>query len=238
MSLCYRYELKYFMRPEDARALECDLRRFMKLDNNTDQELGYYPVTSLYFDSLTNQHYDDKTGGIIERKKIRLRTYGLTLFSKKNISLEIKHKFELRNAKTRLVLTHAQAKSLIQNGPRVLYKVECNPHDREIVMRSFNEATAHPAVYVRYKRRAYVDGMDGLRVTFDYDIEGTVPDDHNICRLNVAVNPFQILLEVKFQYVLPPWFAYILESYNLDREAHSKFTLCVEQVNRFNPLPR
>lgn len=239
MSLNYRFELKYLMEREDARALENDIRRLgMHMDDHIDSKLGYYIVTSLYFDSDNNHHYDDKTGGIIERKKIRLRNYGPTLFATKKIWLEIKHKFELKNAKTRLVLKQSEARSLIDQGPNILYKVKGSQSDRDTILSSFYEIGAKPSVYVRYKRRAFVDAQDDLRITFDYDIEGTTFSDENINRYNVHVSPHRVLLEVKFLFLLPPWFAYILKSYNLEREAHSKFALCTESINRFKPLPR
>lgn len=238
MSLTYRFELKYFMSPEDARALESDIKRFgMCLDDHVDKKLGYYIVTSLYFDSGNNQHYDDKSGGLIERKKIRLRNYGSTLFTTKKIWIEIKHKFELKNAKTRLLLNESDARSLIEHGPNILYKNK-NQHARDIILRSFYEIGACPTIYVRYKRKAYHDPTFDLRITFDYDIEGTRFSDENINRYNIPVNAHQVLLEVKFLYMLPPWFAYVLKSYNLAREAHSKFALCTERVNRFKPLAR
>lgn len=233
----YRYEFKYQLKPEDARSFEHNMRRFgMKLDGSTDPAQGYYIVTSLYFDSPLNQHYEDKNGGLIERKKIRLRTYGPNLFTSKKLFLEIKHKFELKNRKTRFILTQEESRSLIAKGPHTLYDVPGNERDREIILRNFYEMNAKPAVYVRYKRKAYIDHTRDLRMTLDYNIEGAPFINRDMDKLSFGVGVNYVLLEIKFSYIMPPWLVFLLRSYNLDRISHSKFAICTDLVNQFNPL--
>lgn len=222
---------------EDARSLERDFRRFgMRLDEHCERN-SHYDITSLYFDSLTNQHYDDKDDGLIERKKIRLRSYHLSLYKPKNINLEIKFKFDAKNTKIRLGLTQAESRNLIDHGPETLRGQALDHHpDKSMILRCFYEANAKPSVYVRYKRRAYLDAIGEVRITFDSDIEGAEFLGSNSKISYLPVHKNLMLIEIKFQYILPPWFNYIKQAYDLTRLAHSKFALSLEQLNRVFPL--
>ena len=72
-----RYEFKYQITPTVAEAIRARLLRFgMQPDPESTKYPGnIYPVTSLYFDTPNLDDYHDKAGGLLRRKKIRVRIY-------------------------------------------------------------------------------------------------------------------------------------------------------------------
>ena len=82
----YRHEIKFYINKRQAAELRLFLTKNMRLDTNTD-ETGSYWIRSLYFDTVENKDYYEKTIGCNIRKKIRLRIYDI---STKIVKLELK----------------------------------------------------------------------------------------------------------------------------------------------------
>lgn len=85
-----------------------------------------------------------------------------------------------------------------------------------------------PVVGVRYIRQPLIGKNDkGLRVTFDYNLEGYLiknPDR------KLEVNR-EIVMEIKFYHTMPHWLAKRIKTYNLSRGAYSKYSLSLEKTN-------
>ncbi len=64
-----RYELKYLIRREQMERLALDLAEQMDPDGHGN-ELGQYPITSLYYDSPDYKAYWDKLDGHRKRRKV------------------------------------------------------------------------------------------------------------------------------------------------------------------------
>ena len=62
-----RYELKYLLRREQVGPLVDDLRQTLQLDAHGD-ELGTYPINSLYYDTPDYKAYWDKLDGQRSRR--------------------------------------------------------------------------------------------------------------------------------------------------------------------------
>jgi len=58
----YRHEIKYFISKRQSAELRLFLKRNMALDPNSD-ETGSYWIRSLYFDTIDNKDYYEKTIG-------------------------------------------------------------------------------------------------------------------------------------------------------------------------------
>ncbi|MBI3290922.1 VTC domain-containing protein, partial [Candidatus Falkowbacteria bacterium] len=82
-----------------------------------------------------------------------------------------------------------------------------------------------PKLFVSYKRKALVGKIDRkFRVTFDYDIKTQLAKDLNISYDKLKnVYPQGVVLELKFNNVLPTWFHKIIQRYQLQRLAYSKY---------------
>ena len=71
-----RYEFKYLLNQQLARAIEEEVRLFMSYDGYVHPELGNkYYVRSLYFDNWATVNFLEKIDGIKKRNKYRIRTY-------------------------------------------------------------------------------------------------------------------------------------------------------------------
>ncbi len=231
MNIRYRHEFKYPLTVHQAMMLEHLVRQIgLERDPSTPAGETSYPVTSLYFDTLDLACYHEKMGGLLHRKKVRLRGYRPNLAECDRLWLEVKHKTDTLTGKTRAILTRDQARAFLRDGRT---GVEQFPED---VRRSLYERPLRPWLLVRYKRRAYLDRMDQCRITFDYDLETTESADLHNTRPCLSVRPQQVLVEVKFRTLLPEQVAQFIRAYQLERITHSKYTLCADAVRAFEPI--
>ena len=86
-----------------------------------------------------------------------------------------------------------------------------------------------PMVLIRYDRKALesIFGLD-FRVTFDYNIEAARSrwlDQPNYKKITSNT----VIMEVKYNNVLPSWFHDIILKYQLSRDTFSKYYMSVER---------
>jgi len=82
---------------------------------------------------------------------------------------------------------------------------------------------------VIYKRKPLISKVDpNFRVTLDYNLKTYLADWINNKKEGLAVNSDKVIIEVKFNNVLPFWFHQIIQRYNLDRQPFSKYCSCLE----------
>ena len=87
-----------------------------------------------------------------------------------------------------------------------------------------------PSVIVDYARLAYIYPYSEVRITFDSLIKSGKYDDfinRDIVRVD-CLESDQIVLEVKYNEMLPEHIQTILNQYNLTLGSLSKFALCEE----------
>ena len=86
-----------------------------------------------------------------------------------------------------------------------------------------------PSVIVDYYRIAFTYPVSDVRVTFDYNIKSGLYNynifDENIISQEVIDNNL-LVLEVKFNEILPEAIAIILKTIPTCRQAFSKFATC------------
>ena len=70
-----RQEYKYFISQNEIHILRRSLKKFMKIDENSNKINSSYTVTSLYFDTPYESNFNEKVDGIISREKFRIRKY-------------------------------------------------------------------------------------------------------------------------------------------------------------------
>lgn len=242
MAKKYRFEFKYELDRNTAYLIEKEISRYgMKPDSNISSNNGEYFVTSLYYDSYGLSDYRDKAGGLIKRKKFRLRVYEPTINESRTVWLEIKNKFKQENAKTRILLTKNEFEDFFKRGHLSLLERKWLPEEvgkkNEILWNSVNYSVK-PAVVVRYKRRAYLNELKNLRVTFDFNLETCKNPDLMYNLLMKPVNRGKVVMEVKFKYMLPFWLKAIIGRYNLKADTYSKYEKSLETLHWFNPLLR
>jgi len=213
----------------------------MTADSNTEQHHnGRYPVTSLYFDSPFLSDYQDKAGGFINRKKIRVRIYTPVLTNTTpEIWLEKKEKYDMRVSKKRVRLTHEDYKALIDESyAHLLRRSESTRYGTEI-LHTIIRQQMRPRAIVRYDRTPLVSkSFSDLRITIDSRIEACLAEDMWYTPSMIFVTPHTTVMEVKFSRIIPPWFRQIRDHHNLVRTAFSKYANSLEAMHRYYPIPR
>ena len=199
------------------------LKHIMPYDNHADSITGEYWVRSLYFDDMQNSALWDKMNGISLRKKFRMRTYN---FMTDSINLEKKTKNGLLRGKETISLSPVIARRIL-NGDINWMLDDDDAIIRELAM-DIRTRQLHPVVMTDYSRQALVFPAGNVRITFDrmvtagpYNLDIFSPD-----RMAVPVlPPNRIIMEVKFEHILPPHIRGVLQSISGVKESISKYAL-------------
>lgn len=237
----YKFEAKYEISAKISGSIESDIKNFgMELDDNCLADGGYY-VSSLYFDSYDFHAYQDKAGGFLEKKKLRARIYEPYLEKSKGIWFEIKKRHGIKNTKTRLRLSREEWSEFIQNGPLALLSVEGTIGElkaRNEILSELVNLSLKPKIIVRYWRRAFFNSLKNLRITFDSNLEACKKSDLEYNGFASPVSKDTMVLEVKYDYIMPFWLKEVIRIYNLKRDAFSKYGRSIETVYKYNAIAR
>lgn len=240
-----RFEFKYFLPRSQARPLIAELRPYMIWDPLAASTDGAYRVNSLYFDTPDFDCFWDKEAGVSDRKKLRLRYYGDSLLPESELYVEIKRKKDVLVIKDRVNIRVHEAKgSRLQRKLQELHKANPSAEFNGEVSWFLRRNSLRPKLFISYVRTALLAKRNKeFRVTLDQDIVARQQFalDHNPRRL-AGIYPGGVVLEVKYQNVLPAWFHRILQKFELERLAFSKYGNSVRHLigafddNNYKPV--
>lgn len=238
----YRFEFKYILTPHEARVAEGFVRS-AGMHEDDKAPLGFYPVTSLYFDTPHRGDYHDKSGGFLRRTKIRARIYAPRLTPEINeIWLEEKARHDAVTRKSRALLSQESFKRLLQKGaPALLRSLPVGDKEGALPLLSkIILGARQPALLVQYLRRPYVGFFQGerVRITFDYNLRVCAKPDLWYPFSWIPIEPNRVVMEVKFKSELPKWFGTLIKFLELERVSISKYGRAVEAVRSLHPIPR
>lgn len=213
-----RNEYKYFMSRDQALTLQKELELVLERDEFSKN--GSYRVKSLYFDSVFEQDYLQKLAGVEKRKKIRLRIYDEEA---ENAKLEMKEKNGIFQHKYSVKLKRADAKQIsIGNYESLLYANDRVAQDIYVKM-AMN--AYRPKVIIEYNRLAFSYPEFSTRITFDSEIKSSELNlelyERSLEYQNIT-DEF-VILEIKFNGTLINFVSKILEKYELQNVAVSKY---------------
>ena len=200
----------------------------------------FYMVNSLYFDNANYGCYFEKESGEKFRKKFRLRTYDNTVNDDTNVFVEIKRKNNALVIKDRVVLTAEDARAILVNNRIGKYAKRIDDDDMAVLREFFwtkNYNCMVPKIMIRYKRKPLIAKRDkDVRVTFDYDIESKLSSWFDARKYSwKRVLPNNLILEIKYNNILPFWLHEIIQKYQLERVAFSKYCnslrVCVPELD-------
>ena len=216
----YRHELKFCISKNDAQVLKNNLLTLMSIDSNG---LGGYFIRSLYFDTPDSQAYYEKLDGVLYRKKYRIRLYNK---DDKYIRLEKKLKHNNMTSKDQTLISKDLCLKLINNS------FDCDYENNELLKEFYYDMKIkklEPSVIVDYQRLALTYPLSDVRVTFDYNISSG-KYNYNIFDYSWPTYPVieddLMVLEVKYNEILPEPIAIILGTIPSCRQAFSKFAAC------------
>jgi hypothetical protein len=226
-----RFEMKYQFPQSRAEGIIPELLKYMEWDpyaRNLPEK--FYVVSSLYYDSAGLGCYYQKIAGERTRKKLRVRFYDPTLGPNTPVFAEIKRRYDTVIIKDRLVFRHQDCYDLLVNNFRP--NLSLSEHDQDTLneflwLKLYNGMM--PQVLVSYKRKPLISQVDpNFRVTFDYDIKAQPVNWLTEKGQEVPVNPGVVIMEVKFNNILPFWFHRIIKRYNLEQKPFSKYCNALE----------
>lgn len=226
MAVPLRHELKFFISPLQYQVLSRTLKATLNPDPNGDENNQYH-IRSLYFDTAYDSALYDKINGTANRDKYRIRIYN---FSDQMIRLECKSKFRDLISKRSVRITRDLAEQLISADPTGLESTASGLVSD--VFREMRTNLLHPVVIVDYLREAYLHPVEEVRITFDMQLRSGLGSVDMFNPYLPTVPPFdhdEIILEVKYNQVLPPYIANLLTYALRDgacRSAISKYVYC------------
>ena len=219
----YRNEIKFIINKDSAEILKQKLSLIMDIDANSTSDNNYL-IRSLYFDDINSTAYYEKIDGVEYRKKYRIRLYNNdTSF----IRLECKYKHENKTSKDQILIDKSICDRIINGNIEQLDISNDNLLTKFVLDYRLNNL--RPAIIVDYKRLAYTYPVSDIRITFDSKIRSGRYNynlyDSELTTYKI-IDDNEVVLEVKFNEILPESIAIILSTVPMIRQAFSKFAIC------------
>jgi len=220
-----RHEVKFEIDKLEHQILRRKLSIILKPDPNMRR--GPYNVRSLYFDDCQNSALYQKEAGIFRRKKYRVRIYN---HSDSYIKFEKKAKIGQYMLKENIRITRNEADRLIARNYDFLTET------KNELLRDFYVETRcnlmRPVSLVEYEREAYIHPVGTVRVTFDTGLRTALGCyglfKENACMMTARAQQ-GIILEVKYNEVLPKFIRGLFPDTIKPKLAIGKFVICRNQ---------
>ena len=204
------------------------------MQQDAHQDGDSYEIRSVYFDDIVDNCMDENDAGIDDRKKYRIRTYGV---ENTPINLEIKEKRRGLTKKTACRLTWEEYAEILSGGKDLRFGERKPLNQLLLQMRCVR---MKPKIIITYDRTAYVHPVGNVRITFDRNIMASRRLDTffapHISGLVPVLPAGMHVLEVKFDEFLPDFIARQLEIGRLQQTAFSKYYLGRLAVNGDFPI--
>ena len=229
MNEVLRQKKKFLIGLPDYYYHSGNLAKFM-LEDAHNRGDGY-PIRSLYFDSLDDRDFQEKLDGLSIRRKIRLRCYGP---DSPFALLEVKQKEGAMQKKRSLRLPREEAVRLTRGDYSGL--LACPEPLAQECYAVMNLHCYRPRAVVEYRRRAFIAKENRIRITLDSQIIATEAAwdvfDSNLAQYPV-LDPFHVVLEVKFNGFLLSYIKDLAEAANRSEISQSKYCLARSAGLRF-----
>jgi len=225
----FRHEHKFLISFRDYVILKNRIGRFMNRDPNGDRD-GRYHIRSLYFDDIHNSAYYEKLDGVLKRKKYRIRIYN---HSNSVIKVERKGKEGQYTQKESELVSEELCNGLISGNTDLLLTGSPLLLDMYVQMKTL---LLKPVVIVDYIREAYIHPVENVRITFDTELKSGLYSTelwNTGTPLLSVLEPGLVIMEVKFNRLLPSVFAALLSDLNCEQVSVSKYVLCREFAERY-----
>ncbi len=217
----YRHEYKFIISRESAALLKSRLPGFMERDPHAGPT-GQYTIRSLYFDAPNHDAFYDKTDGVDNRTKYRIRCYNQDL---SYLKLERKEKKGHLTRKMAQRIT-SEAAVCYQRGQAPAAQPDTLAEELRLQLLGGLRA----AVLVDYDRTPFVCQAGNTRITLDENLR-TLPHCNRLDAATTGMvpvlEPGEVVMEVKFDDFLPGYLSEILSDIPKAAMAVSKFALCM-----------
>lgn len=235
-----RNEKKYLVPNRLMDSLRNRVNDFVRPDifvRDNPEGLPQYTVRSIYFDSRRLEAYHEKLGGVLFRRKFRVRGYHGPE-PEEQVVLEIKRKIGNKVKKHRAFVNYSHLDELLANGQIDQYveNTEYEPNAREDAGRflfHLKKKQFVPTCLITYDREAYHGLLDSrVRITFDKNLRSRMfPPTGQLFSEEQLKKffPGHFILEIKyFSDEMPRWARSLIQEFMLRNEALSKYTLGID----------
>ncbi len=213
-----RYELKFIL---NERQLASSLSWMCNTTTRNAFPSRY--VNSLYFDDVSFQSVRDNLAGVSQRRKMRLRWYGVQGINTDGIpNLELKYRDgRLGNKKVYSIpsikydLLNIKVKDIL---PEIKNHLEKNDISSTMLFDDYYV----PSLFVSYKRE-YMEEYSGLRITIDKEIKFYHPGSYLKLSQTSAYEYSSYVMELKFPVELKNKVANLIRTLDLTPKRHSKY---------------
>ena len=228
-----RFEFKYQMPRAIADRIIPQMMSYMDWDPYIGED-EFYEVNTLYMDSPALRCYHEKLEGLMDRKKVRIRSYSKSVRDDSKIFFELKRRSGEVILKDRVIVKGEDFKTFFDKPFGLWGEDKYKSEFMNEFLWEYTIDSMRPTVLVSYKRKPFFSKFDrDFRVTFDYDLSFAKPVDAVVQEYDVEydnVYPDLVIMEVKFNGAMPRWFHDIIEMYRLRKDTFSKYCRGVEAV--------
>ena len=234
-----RHEFKYLIRSEMCDDMAAFVSPFLELDKySQSRPHDSYTVRSIYYDSPAFRCYYEKANGEKNRRKYRVRTYNDAAAT----FLECKQRRGSTYTKPKTRLRDEDLVALAERRGMDASTADPSGVLGQLLI-SMDRWEYQPTALVVYDRVAYVypGQQDMIRVTFDRNLRGRVfPTLEQIYDEGELVPLLYgwTVLEVKFNDIVPRFLNQLVTKFALQRQACSKYGVCVSQLIHEDPTKR
>jgi hypothetical protein len=219
----FRHELKYYITHNEYLVLSDRLLNSIQADPFSDKNNQYH-IRSLYFDDIYNTASSEKLAGVEKRNKYRIRIYNK---SDDVIKYEVKGKRgEYINKKITTLLRQECDDILSDN-------IEFLSNKKEKILKelyiNIKTRLLRPVVIVDYLREAYIYPVGNVRVSFDMGLSTPLNSIDIFDKYKPSVHTLDssiVILEIKFNNIIPEFIKYLLQIDTKQRDAISKYLIC------------
>jgi len=225
-----RFELKYILKEDVARAVRDFVSSYLEIDEYGATQPNFsYPVHSLYLDSDQLTLYQSTINGDKNRYKLRLRFYDNR--PEAPVYFEIKRRMDNTISKQRGAVRRDAVDWLIAGHlPEPAHLVSKDPRQLVALQRFcqlMHDVHAKPKAHVAYFREAWISRNDNsIRVTLDREVKCQPdPTTRLTTRMDNPVIVFgnEVVLELKFTNRFPDWFKELVRVFGLMQCGAAKY---------------
>lgn len=215
-----RKEIKYVVPVADFLKMKPQLLQIMTADINGEE--GHYTVRSLYFDSFHDHDLYDNVSGLMEKRKVRLRTYDPRLG---RVRLEWKCKEGSDGRKFAFWISKEEALAMIE-GDYSFLEEKKNSLEQSLYQRLL-QGCYMPKTIIEYQREAYSYPVSNTRITFDRSVRAVQGGlnffEDDLCGIPLIDESVGIF-EIKYNDFLPYPIRQITSTIDRCAVANSKYT--------------
>lgn len=225
-----RYEAKYLVSNATAEAIRRYIQPWAVPDPYAARDPEHsYRISSLYLDNPGVQLFRETREGRENRIKLRIRSYSQD--EEAPVFLEIKRRLNRVVHKSRVPVARDLARDLLDRRFHELDLEGAILEDGLEFLRLSERLNARPVVHIGYRRQAYIGRYHpGTRVTFDRELSWGAPGRHDVLVPDTDTWPIEdvrVVLELKFNRMLPGWMQQVIRRFNLNRISFSKYGTAV-----------